>query len=49
MTVSNRHVDKKQKLSVLFCEVLGVFLIELLNTTGGVNQFLLAGEKGMAG
>jgi len=37
------------KLCALFLEMLGVFLIEFLNTSGSINQLLLAGKKGVTG
>jgi len=40
---------KNEKSGVLFSEMLGVFLIKLLNTTCSINQFLFAREKRMAG
>jgi len=40
---------KNEKLCVLFGEMLGVFLLKLLNTTCSINQFLFARKKRMAG
>ena len=40
---------KNEKLCVLFCEMLGVFLLKLFNTTCSINQFLFARKKRMAG
>ena len=42
-------IKKQKKLCVLLLEMLGVFFLELLNTTCGINKFLLAGEKRMTG
>ncbi len=50
MTVQNCHVEEIQvKLRVLFIEMLGVFFIEFLNSSCGIDELLLAGKKGVAG
>lgn len=40
---------RKQFLSFLFCLVKTVALVEAIDTTGGVNQFLLTCKEGVAG
>lgn len=41
-------MEKKRKnLLFVFLVKLGVFLFEFLNSTCSINQFLLAGEKGV--
>jgi len=40
---------KRKNLLFVFLVELGVFLFEFLDSTCSINQFLLAGEKGVAG
>ena len=40
---------KNEKSGVLFSKMFSVFLVKLFNTTRGINQFLFAREKRMAG
>ncbi len=48
--ITYRHVVvRAYKLCVLAREMLGVFLLELFNTTGCINKFLFTGEKRMTG
>lgn len=46
--VLHHVVGYREKLFIFFFgQVLGIFFLEFLNTTGRINQFLLAGEKRM--
>jgi hypothetical protein len=47
--VQSQPGGAKNQSALFLAEMLGVLLVELLDPAGGIDQFLLAGEKGMAG
>jgi len=49
MTKEGHAVRETGRLRLFLREMFCVFLFEFFNTTGGINQLLLTGEKGMAG